>query len=116
MKNAKICKKGQMIIKGKCVTQKGTVTKNLPDIRGSTTLDKIANFYKDLGWDGNSKVEPGKVVVNEDDWLKLIGKIKTRYSDEDKRLRAAFTFTNYGPSGSNKVKRGKVKLKKGWVY
>lgn len=115
MKDTNVCKKGQMRAKGKCVTQKNIVYKDLPSIRGVTTLQKIANFYADLGWDGKHNLDPKKVTINEADWLKVIKKIEPVGGTEDNRIASNFTFVNYGPSGSNKIKRGKVQLKKGWV-
>jgi len=112
---AKVCKKGQRLLKGKCFTQKNTTYEDLPNVKGKTTLDKIANFYMDLGWDGQQNLDPKKVIVNESDWLKLIKKIEPVAGTQDQKISAGLTFTNYGPSGSNKIKRGKVKLVKGWV-
>jgi len=113
--DAKACKKGQMIVKGKCLTQKSILYKKLPDIRGKHPVNKLMNFYADLGWDGQQNLEPQKVVVNESDWLKLVKKMESARMTEDERIGAGLMFTNKGPSGSNKVKRGKVKLIKGWV-
>ena len=115
--NPKACKKGQMLVKSKCITQKGTVYRKLPDLRGKYPGERLMNFYADLGWDGKQNLKPSNIVVNEDDWLKLIEEItpKDASMTEDDRMAAKWMFTNKGPSGSNKVKRGKVKLVKGWV-
>ena len=115
--NAKACKKGQMIIGGKCSTQTKTLYKKLPALHGKHPVTKLMNFYADLGWDGKQNLKPGNVVVNEADWLKMIEEMtpKDVFSTEDDRMAAKWMFTNKGPSGSNKVKRGKVKLVKGWV-
>ena len=115
MKDAKPCKKGQMLVKSKCITQKGIVYKKLPEIRGKHPVNKIMNFYADLGWDGHQNLEPQKVVVNESDWLKLVKKMESAGMTQDERISAGLIFTNKGPSGSNKIKRGNVKLMKGWV-
>jgi len=113
--DAKACKKGQRLVKSKCITQKGTVYTKLPDIRGKHPVNKLMNFYADLGWDGQQNLDPKKVVINEADWLKVVKKMETAGGTQDERISAGLMFTNKGPSGSNKVKRGKVKLIKGWV-
>jgi len=115
MKNAKACKKGQMLIKDKCITQKRTIYTKLPDIRGKHPSERLMNFYRDIGWDGKQEIEPMKVIINEDDWLKVIKKMESAGMTKDERIGAGLLFTNRGPSGSKKVKRGRVKLMKGWV-
>lgn len=115
MKNAKACKKGQRLVKGKCFTQKGTIYVKLPDIRGKHPVNKLMNFYADLGWDGKQNLDPKKVVINESDWLKAVKKMESARMTQDERIGAGLMFTNKGPSGSNKVERGRVKLMKGWV-
>lgn len=112
---AKACKKGQMLVKGKCITQKGTLYRKLPDLRGKHPGDKLMNFYRDIGWDGKQEIEPMKVIINEGDWLKVVKKMESPGMTQDERIGAGLLLTNRGPSGSKKVKRGKVKLLKGWV-
>lgn len=111
----KACRKGQMLIRGKCITQKRTIYAKLPDVRGRYPGDKLMNFYRDIGWDGKQEIEPMNVVVNEDDWLKLVKDMESAGMTKDERIGAGWLFTNRGPSGSSKVKRGRVKLLKGWV-
>jgi len=113
--DAKACRKGQILVKGKCMTQKGTLYRNLPQLRGRHPGDKLMNFYRDLGWDGKQEIEPMNVIVNEDDWLKLIKDMESAGMTKDERIGVGWMFTNRGPSGSSKVKHGRVKLMKGWV-
>lgn len=112
---AKVCKRGQMLVNSKCITQKGTLYKKLPEMKGKHPVNKLMSFYVDLGWDGQQNLEPKKVIVNESDWLKLVKDMESAGMTQDERISAGLMFTHKGPSGSNKVKRGKVKLIKGWV-
>ena len=109
------CKPGQIIVSGRCTNQKGTVYKKLPSIRGRHPSEKLMNFYRDIGWDGEQNIDPTKVTVNEKDWLVLIKKMEPAGGTHDARVASGWMFTIKGPSGSNKVKTGKVRLKKGWV-
>ena len=113
--NAKTCRKGQMLIKGKCATQKRTIYTKLPDIRGRHPSNKLMNFYRDLGWDGKQEIEPMNVVINEGDWIKVVKKMESAGMTKDERIGVGLMFANRGPSGSKKVKHGRVKLLKGWV-
>ena len=92
--DAKVCKKGQMRVKGKCTTQKGSLYKQLPEIRGKHPVNKLMNFYADLGWDGQQNLEPQKVVVNESDWLKLVKDMESAGMTQDERIGAGLMFMN----------------------
>lgn len=113
--DAKTCRKGQMLIRGKCLTQKKTIYTKLPDVRGRHPNDKLMNFYRDIGWDGKQEIEPMNVVVNDGDWLKLIKDVESAGMTKDERIGVGWMFVRRGPSGSKKVKRGRVKLLEGWV-
>jgi len=91
--------------------------KDFPEIRGNSPWDVIANFYKDLGWDGFTPIKPAKVIVSEDDWNSLYWRVIAADIDPDPRdnVSAGGLFVHKGPSADKDIEKGKVVLEEGWI-
>jgi len=76
--------------------------------------ESLTVFYKKLGWTGEKKVDPTKVIVNRQQNEEMIKKFMNSFPKEDK-IGAGFIWMNMGPSSSNDVEYGTVRLEDGWV-
>ncbi len=90
------------------------IEKGLPELRGENFGDMFFNFFRDLGWDDVSKINPTKVKMNEDDWTKYCDKLADT-NDKGVRLAIRWTWMNKGPSGRPEVPSGKILLEEGWM-
>jgi hypothetical protein len=95
----------------------------MPDYRkigGESVLIRMLNFYKALGWDGKSDIDPTKIIISEDDWQDICKLEMDRAEEEypehpgDARVTAGLIMMNYGPSAEN-VGKGTVRLLSGWI-
>lgn len=75
-----------------------TLTEKLPG-------DRLIEFYRALGWDGESVVEPMKVRLHQQDWQKLVEREVERAkqlfpdcSPLEINLGVGFLWLNKGPS------------------
>ena len=90
-----------------------TLTKELPG-------DRLVEFYRALGWDGRSVVDPTKVRLAQEDWENLVGaeverakQLFPEYSPMEINLSIGFLWVNKGPSCSGTTP-GMVELLPGW--
>lgn len=93
----------------------------LPELYGRTPPERLISFYRGLGWDGRSNLDPGKIRVHEDDLARLVmGEIeRARFiACEACYLEVAvgvgMLWVDYGPSGGGSSP-GWVELEEGWV-
>lgn len=87
---------------------------NFPD---SSLFDKdfsennlcaILSLYKYLGWDGKTILNPSKIKINNNDYKKLLNKLKEQIPDE----YVAGLMINYAPSVTS-LTEGKIKILNG---
>lgn len=89
--------------------------KDFPEIRGNSPWDVIANFYKDLGWNGFTPLKPSKVIISEDDWNSLYWRVIATDINPKDNVSAAGMLIDRGPSADKDIERGKVVLEEGWI-
>jgi len=81
----------------------------------SDVEEYIIDFYKKLGWDGQTKLDPTKVKMNENAYKEIAQKLMDYFSKTiDDKTIINFLWMNYGPSGSyNNLKDGYVIVEEG---
>lgn len=87
-------------------------TMEFPDVNLTTdggAADYIASLYRQLGWDGGDELDPTKILINRDQWREVC----TRLNASEKGLTAGYTWVNYGPSVSDRVRYGEVLIEDG---
>jgi len=90
-----------------------TLTKNRPG-------ERLTEFYRKLGWDEKSVLDPTRVKITERDWRDIISneiahaKAIIDINELDIRVGIGMLWTNTGPSGGGKTP-GKVELHPGWI-
>lgn len=109
------------------MSKKLLVEKDLPefneDFVEETFGKRLMNFYEELGWDGESNINPDLVIMNNDDWKKRVEKEREIYENQvaeseedlkegDKAIK--YLWLNKGPAGLDEIPKGKVRLYKGW--
>jgi len=94
--------------------------KPIPTLSADLPGDRLVEFYRLLGWDGRSEVEPTKVRLCQQDWQKLveaeIEKAKQLYPDLspiEVNLAIGLLWVNKGPSCCGGTP-GMVELLPGW--
>jgi len=92
----------------------------IPSLTVELPGDRLVEFYKKLGWDGESVVDPTKVRLYEKDWQDLVGseveRAKKLYPDcspTEVSLAVGFLWVNKGPSCCGTTP-GMVELLPGW--
>ncbi|RLG23771.1 hypothetical protein DRN85_08745 [Methanosarcinales archaeon] len=83
----------------------------LPEFRGDNPADVVLNLYKDLGWDGETSIDPMGIVMNKNDWFRLFDKIRSTVPEEEV-MNVGFLLINKGPSVSDIVPEGKVLIRR----
>ena len=74
---------------------------NLDLANYSDVEEYIVGFYKKLGWDGQTNLDPTKVKMNENAYKGIAQKLMDYFSKtNDDKIRINFLWMNYGPSGS----------------
>lgn len=86
----------------------------LPEFHGDSPIEIIGNIYKDLGW-GEQNLNPTKVKISEDDWLRLYTCVTARETNVDSVVAAGLFLVNYGPSGDRTLTKGSICLEDGWL-
>lgn len=86
---------------------------NFDALEGSTPEEKLAAFYRALGWDGESCANPMKVHLHEDDHNQLFASAMDMVPVWDK-ARVGMIYVNIGPSGGGTCK-GWVDVEKDWI-
>ena len=97
--------------------------KDLPEFNEKDTDafgKRLSDFYKKLGWDGESKLNPSKIIINEDDWTKRVKKEQDLYAKnvEDNhsgKKAVGYLWMINGPSGKKDVPKNKVYILKNWL-
>lgn len=74
------------------------------------TATFLSQFYRLLGWNGLDELNPRCVVVNDQWWIEMAGKMSIGRDSEDKWI-----MMNYGPSGRDDVPYGKVRILPGFM-
>jgi hypothetical protein len=92
----------------------------IPTLTAELPGDRLVEFYKKLGWDGESMVDPAKVRLCEKDWQDLVGaemeRAKKLYPDVSPgtvAFEVGFLWVNKGPSSGGNTP-GMVELLPGW--
>lgn len=92
----------------------------IPSLTAMLPGDRLVEFYRKLGWDGESEVDPTKVRLCRHDWQELVGSEVERArqlfpdcSPLEVNLSVGFLWVNKGPS-CNGTTPGKVELLPGW--
>lgn len=93
--------------------------RNIPELTKTDPAERLVEFYKKLGWDGEVTVFVTKVRMTEEDWLKLVeqemARVEIDHSPKQPfRERVGLLWMNRGPSGSG-THPGKVELHEGWL-
>lgn len=94
--------------------------KPIPKLEEKHPAIRLLEFYRRLGWDGNSKVYPELVRLTHEDWQKMLGEemeqARRFFRDDypDPGLAWAMEWINRGPSNEGKTP-GMVELLPGWV-
>lgn len=87
---------------------------NFPDINvfdkdfTENNLCAILSLYKYLGWDGKTTLNPSRIKINNNDYEKLLNKLKEQLPDE----YVTGIMINYAPSVDN-IAEGKIKVLNG---
>ncbi|RJO61957.1 MAG: hypothetical protein C4542_05240 [Dehalococcoidia bacterium] len=97
-------------------------TAPIPALTAKEPADRLEEFYRKIGWDGEMTVDPSKVKVTGDDYQRILEvereharKIYTKLSSSDIACGINIFWCNSGPSGSGKTP-GMVELHAGWVF
>lgn len=83
----------------------------LPEFRGDHPAEVLLNLYRDLGWDGETNIDPMSIVLSKNDWLRLFDKIRSTVPEEQV-INAGFLLINKGPSVSSIIPEGKVLIRR----
>lgn len=93
----------------------------IPVLTEKEPKDRLAEFYRKLGWDGVSCLEPDLVRLTEEDWLDLLWAefnhataVVTNLSEIDACVGIGIMWANIGPSGDGQTP-GMVELHSGWT-
>lgn len=93
----------------------------IPELTEELPGDRLIEFYKKLGWDGEGEIDPDKVKLHPADLQKLYvreiehaKKVYPNASAVEINLTVGMLWCNKGPSGCGNT-QGKVELHKGWV-
>ena len=79
-----------------------------------TRINLMADVYKNFGWDGESQINPTKVFLSEEDSVELL-EIMTNDNKDPESMGIKLLWLNKGASTDRKLKKGKVRLLKGWM-
>ena len=88
--------------------------KPIPELQGDNPLDRLLNFFKQLGWSVEEYVDGTKVKLTREDCIKLKERELALVENIDERIKITMMWMNWGPSGSGQHP-GKVELHKGWL-
>lgn len=78
-------------------------------------VNSLLEFYKKLGWDPDSHLlDPKRVMINSKDADECLSNLM-KSGDESERIAFGFLWLDKGPSHSEDIPSGKVKLKKNWI-
>lgn len=69
----------------------------------------ILSLYRSLGWNGESKLDPKKILLNPEHWQDICNEFN-RSSDG---VTAGLAWMNYGPSSNANIPYGKVEIEEG---
>lgn len=69
----------------------------------------LTAFFRDLGWDGNSQLDPTKVTISQQRWLDVC----KEYNELPGPGIGGFFWMNYGPSASEEVPYHAVRIEHG---
>lgn len=93
----------------------------IPTLSADNPGERVKEFYRQLGWDEKTTLNPACVRLTEEDWRDLITAeivhakaVITDASEVDIRIGIGMLWTNIGPSGGGKTP-GMVELHPGWV-
>lgn len=93
----------------------------IPELTAEEPGERILEFYKKIGWDGQSVIDPMKVRVTREDHTNIylrevehaLNTIKD-VSPADIKLGIGFLWMNSGPSCEGETP-GMVELLPGWI-
>lgn len=92
----------------------------IPELTEKLPGDRLVEFYKKLGWDGESEIDPNKVKLHTNDLEKLYAReiehARSIYPDASPveiNLTIGMLWANKGPSGYGSTP-GMVELYPGW--
>ncbi|MFW5891189.1 MAG: hypothetical protein ACOCUI_03125 [bacterium] len=94
----------------KVIVTEDFIETNLPEINGNTPERMIINFYNDIGWDGESELDPTKVVINPVDWENIVNEIQEKAETQDELIAIGFLWLNKGAGAENEVPKGRVRI------
>lgn len=96
------------------------VLKSIPKLTEQEPADRLMEFYRKLGWDGDRVLDPTLVRLHESDIEKIVAEemdhakhVVKGVSDLDIAVGVGFLWVNRGPSGGGGVP-GFVELHPGW--
>jgi hypothetical protein len=94
---------------------------SIPALTEKEPKDRLVEFYRKLGWDGVSCLEPDLVRLTEEDWLNLLEAefnhaktVVTSLSEIDVCVGVGMMWANFGPSGDGQTP-GMIELHSGWM-
>ena len=85
------------------------------------SLGTLVEFYKrlcasmGLAWDDVSNIDPVRIRVSEEDWIKMCDHMVSFAVDDNERAGLGMTFINKGPGSDADIPVGTIRLLDGWV-
>lgn len=96
------------------------MVKSIPVLEEEHPAERFKEFYRKLGWDGTKVVDPTRVKMHRDDFVRLVQAEMERayhYWPQVPRsqiaLEIGFLWMNFGPSSDGETPR-MVELLPGW--
>ncbi|WP_073239196.1 hypothetical protein [Desulforamulus putei] len=93
----------------------------IPTLSADSPGERLTEFYRKLGWDGEAILDPVYVRLTEEDWQNLMiaevthaKAVITNMNESDIIVGMGMLWANIGPSGGGKTP-GMVELHPGWV-
>jgi hypothetical protein len=91
---------------------------NIPTPTAADPAERLVEFYLQLGWDGESELDPTLVRLTREDAVALLDAElqyarKSRPDDPTAMARIGLLWMNWGPSSQGSTP-GKVELHPGW--
>jgi hypothetical protein len=78
-------------------------------------IESLLAFYEKLGWDPKKQeIDPTKIIMNHEDALECMGQFMNS-GEEHEKAQYGLVWMNQGPSESEDIPKGKVKLLKNWL-
>ncbi|NLZ53416.1 MAG: hypothetical protein GX892_09765 [Thermoanaerobacteraceae bacterium] len=89
--------------------------RDLPEFHGNSPVETLYNFYTDLGWDGETGLEPSDFLMAKEDHTALYKKLQSFAKNDNDIVGIALSMLQKGPSSDKNIPVGKIKIKGGIV-